>query len=893
MSRVDEAGRSSGFVARSAELARLFEILNDVRLGHGRICFVQGEPGAGKSALLTEFMRAAHDRVDELLVARAVCNAYAGSGDPYLPFREILCLLAGAVEAPLTRGRISVENAGRLRRSAASVGEALVDSGPDLIGMFVPGGALLARLAARFAPRTPLIERLESLVARGPGDGASLGSDRVCEQYARVLHKAAARQPIVLMVDDLHWADPASIALLFHLARNIEAHAILLLGAYRPRDVAMGRGGQRHPLEPVLNELRRYHGDASVDLDGVSESERRQLVDGLVDSEANLLPERFRQELLARTHGHPLFAVEMLDHLKRSGALVRDAAGRWSEQGQVRWDRLPPRADALVAEQVGRLDADLRATLDVASVEGEEFTAEVVARARELPDREIIRQLAVELEHRHGLIVGAGMRRLDGQRISSYRFRHGLFQSYVYGQLDGARRSYLHEDVGRALEMIHATSLDEVAVPLAHHFAEAGNFERAVDYLLRAGEQSLRYSAHDSAIAHLEKGLRLASTLRPSMERHRKELALHIPLGIALIAAKGWSSPAVEAVYRRALTLADQVADRVHTFAVLRGLWEVDELRGNLDAARALAQRLVDLAEIADDHGHRVVAHAALGETLLFTAEYVSARAHLERAVAAHYPARDQVLAFTYGGYDPGIGARSELAHALWCLGDTEAALAGSRAALESARNPGHPGTLVFTLVHAAVLRVLMRDWQDAYGLAVEALELAREHRLPFWIHYARVLRGRCRVEREEPDLAIQEIREGIAEYRDMGSRLEITLFLGLLSEACLRAGRTEEALAAAESGLAICASTGLAFNLPELHRLRGEALLSAPSPDLDAAAQSIATALSAARSRNAVGWERLAIASEQRLRQYRSPDDAGPRTGPTASCDTGPCAAS
>src|SRR5690606_5861422 len=114
------------------------------------------------------------------------------------------------------------------------------------------------------------------------------------------------------------------------------------------------------------------------------------------------------------------------------------------------------------------------------------------------------------------------------------------------------------------------------------------------------------------------------------------------------------------------------------------------------------------------------------------------------------------------------------------------------------ARRLGHPGTLAFTLVHAAVLRVLMSDWQNADTLAAEALGLAGEHRLPFWLHYARVIQGRCNVEYGEPDPAIMELRAGIAEYRNMGSRLEMTLFLGLLAGACLRAGRWQEALTAA-----------------------------------------------------------------------------------------------
>ncbi|MFQ5858977.1 MAG: AAA family ATPase, partial [Anaerolineae bacterium] len=240
------------FVARERELAQLNGFLNRALAGQGQVCFVTGEAGSGKTALVTEFARRAQDAHADLLVAIGDCNAQTGIGDPYLPFREVLGLLTGGVEAKLNQGAITDENASRLRDFLRVSGQALVEYGPDLIDIFVPGTALATRVGAQLARRAGWVGRLEELTQRkaaGPGD---LEQAHVFEQYTDVLKAMAAQQLLMLVVDDLQWADAASISLLFHLTRRLGESRILLLGAYRPDEVALGRGGERHPLEKVL-----------------------------------------------------------------------------------------------------------------------------------------------------------------------------------------------------------------------------------------------------------------------------------------------------------------------------------------------------------------------------------------------------------------------------------------------------------------------------------------------------------------------------------------------------------------------------------------------------------------------------------------------------------------
>ncbi|MFQ5595547.1 MAG: ABC transporter substrate-binding protein [Anaerolineae bacterium] len=497
------------FVARERELAQLNEFLDRALAGQGTVCFVTGEAGSGKTALLTEFARRAQEAHADLLVAIGDCNAQTGIGDPYLPFREVLGLLTGDVEAKLAQGAITQENAGRLRDFLRVSGQALVEYGPDLIDIFVPGGALATRVAGKLAQRTGWIGRLEELTQRqaaGPGD---LEQAHVFEQYTDVLRAMVAQQPLMLVVDDLQWADAASISLLFHLTRRIGESHILLLGAYRPDEVALGRGGERHPLEKVLTECKRYFGGIWVDLEAAKDVEGRQFVDALLDTEPNRLGEGFRQALFRHTLGHPLFTIELLRDMQERGDLVQDEESRWIEGPALDWKALPARVEGVIEERIGRLEEELRDILAVAAVEGEDFTAQVVARVQEIRERRLLRELSRELEKRHHLVREREEVQVGRQRLSRYQFAHTLFQRYLYNDLSAGERRLLHGEIAEVLEDLYAEWTDEITVQLARHYAEAGEGEKAVHYLLQAGDRARGLYAHQEAIGYYERALGL------------------------------------------------------------------------------------------------------------------------------------------------------------------------------------------------------------------------------------------------------------------------------------------------------------------------------------------------------------------------------------------------
>jgi oligopeptide transport system substrate-binding protein len=531
---LDEEGPAERpvFVARERELGQLQGFLDQALAGQGRVVFVTGDAGSGKTALIQEFARRAQAAHPDLVVASGHGNAHTGVGDPYLPFREILALLTGDVEARWAAGAMSSDQARRLWHTLPLAAQTLVEAGPDLIDLFVPGAALVKRAVASAPVGADWLPQLQELVERtaaASGD-LNLQQSALFEQYTRVVETLARQRPLLLVLDDLQWADTGSVSLLFHLGRRIEGSRVLILGAYRPTEVALGRpvssllvrkpplssppqaggiegGRERHPLEPVVNEFKRYFGDIVVDL---LQAEDRQFIDALLDTEPNRLGDAFRQTLYRQTRGHPLFTVELLRGMRERGDLIQDQQGRWVEEPTLDWDRLPARVEAVIAERIGRLPEELRDALTVASVEGETFTAEVVAQVRLTDEQEMIQHLSGKLDREHHLVNAQGIRRMDGQSLSLYRFRHILFQRYLYNSLDPVERAHLHQAVGTALEALSGEGEEEIAAlsaQLARHFQEAGIATKAVDYLCQAGDQARGLYAYQEAIDYYQRAL--------------------------------------------------------------------------------------------------------------------------------------------------------------------------------------------------------------------------------------------------------------------------------------------------------------------------------------------------------------------------------------------------
>lgn len=811
-------------------------------------------------------------------------------GDPYLPFREVLGLLTGDMAAQWAAGAMSREQARRLWQLLPWTVEAMVRSGPDLIGLLVPGDLLLERAyAVRPWPLDPtLLAQLEALVARRATTPSlrALEQSALFEQYTQVLGALAAHRPLLLAVDDLQWADSGSLHLLFHLGRYLPGGRILLVGAYRPAEVVVGRPAllltrsaesaddallrERHPLEPIVHEFTRSFGDVQIDLDRV---ESRRFVDALLDSEPNCLGDSFRAALHRHTQGHPLFTIELLRGIQERGELVLDADGCWIEGPALDWETLPARVEAVAAERIGRLPPRLRDLLTVASVEGETFTAEVVARVQNASERQTVRSLSETLDRQHRLVSAHGIQRLGNQRLSHYRFRHILFQKYLYGSLDPAERAYLHEQVGTVLEELYPTpEIADIAVQLAWHFEEAGIVEKAIHYLQLAGARAVQLSAYQEGATHLARGLALVMTLPDSPERDRRALALQLTRGMAFQGIYGTYSLAMKEAYLEARELCQKTGDLSRLCQVLGELATHHYVRAEHQQAREFAEQAVRVARDAGDPLLVALSHWYLGFVFLSLGEYAMARDHLEEEIALYNPQEHHSFFVLFRGSDPGSSALAYSACTLWCLGYPEQAMARSQEALGLARALGHPFTLADVLCYAGCMHSDLR--QDAPALAdyaQEMMQLSRE-KVPVWLPWANRYWGGALTMMGRFQEGIALLREVISTSLPRGERCYLSEAFCSIARAEAAAGNSEEGLTTIVQALAFVDETNERFLEAELYRLQGELLLM-QGRQADAEA-SLRQAIEVARRQQAKSWELRAATSLARLWQMHGKRD-------------------
>lgn len=828
------------FVGRARELARLDESLEQMLAGQGQILFVTGEAGSGKTALLTAFAQRALAAHADVLVVNGTGNAYTGLGDPYWPFIEMLQQLRGADVYSISRSRGQAQ---RLLAVHSSIMEILADCSPDL---------------ARF-------------VASGVGASTiDLAQTRLFEQLTRALHAIAARYPVVLLLDDLQWADRDSLNLLFHLGRNLSQHALFLVGAFRPDVLNQGYSpqvylheqdaGQRHPLATLIHELQHRLGDIRLDL---AQSEGREFVDALIDSEPNHIDEAFRETLFLHTGGHALFTTELLREMQARGDLLRDANGYWVAGEKIAWGALPARVEGIIAERIAQLHPEWQTMLRLASIEGAEFTVQVLARVLELSEDEIGRRLGGALSRYHHLITPVGIQYAGAQRLTRYRFRHLLFQRYLYNRLDSVEQAQLHLSVGRALEALYAEHALEISLPLARHFELGGEASQASVYLLRAGERATRWGATEEALRLFARGLALVQRLPPSLARAKQETELQLALGEALL-AKGWNAPERAQAFERAYVLCQQAGGSGQLARSLLNLADVKLARGQLDLARATGEQLLELARSAQDPLIAVFGHSVLGAAFFFNGSMLLAREHLEQVVRAPALPASALLARTEVGLD--VRSWVWLMATLWGLGYADQAAVCSQKAVALARAEDHAFSLGFALSFSELHLGWLRHDLPGMRAALQHLG-ALDHGavLSVFQLWEAIFQGWLDAVGEHSSEGYHKMQQAIDLWA-MGEQTARAYQYLLLAEATMALDQVAAAHEMLVQGLAHSTQTDAAFLKAEMLRLQGEALQRLGQPEKAAAAFNDAIAL--AQKQAAKMWELRAALNLCRLRE-------------------------
>jgi predicted ATPase len=583
--------------------------LSQAQAGRRQIVFVTGEAGIGKTTLVNAFLDQAASG-DPLWVARGQCMAHYGVGEPYLPVLDGL---------------------GRLCRG--------------------PGGASFLAALQQYAPtwlgHMPMLlgaEEQEALHRHG----RSASREHMVRELAEAIETLTVERPLILVLEDLHWSDFATLDLVTWLAQRQEPARLLVLGTYRPVDVIV----HSHPLQTVKAELLRHRQCVELSLELLTAAEIAQYLSGRFPAgpSATVSFRRLAQVMHRRTDGHPLFMVTAVEALVQQGKLVQQR-GRWElRAGAERVAmEVPESLHQLVEQQLSQLSPEDRRLLEAASVAGVQFSAAAAAAGLE-EAVEAVEDRCSTLAQRGQMLQAGGIEEWpDGTVASRYRFRHVLYQQVVYERLPGGRRTRLHARLGARLEVAYRGQAVERAAELAAHFEQGRAYGQAVGYLRLAADKALQRYAYREAIDLLNRGLTALSRLPETPERQTAELDLRIALGQTLTVAQGPGTVSVAAVYTRAEELCRQVGDIAQRIAVLRGLRRGAQGRGEPRKAQPLAEEFLRLARETPDIALLIEGHVALGVCLFYLGRMSAARAHLEEGLFIYDAQRPHTPTFPSG----------------------------------------------------------------------------------------------------------------------------------------------------------------------------------------------------------------------------------------------------
>ena len=597
----------------------------------------------------------------------------------------------------------------------------------------------------------------------------------------------ARSQPLVLAFEDLHWADPTSLDLLRAFADRGAQAPLLVLATTRPEFRAPWSLRSHHSLIS-LSPLDRAGVARMVGEISARHALSKELIEGVNE----------------RTGGVPLFVEEVTRLLVERGA-----------QGGVQ--AIPPTLQQSLAARLDRL-GPAREVAQVGAVLGRDFVYALLRDVAGLDESAL--QPALERLAEADLLFVEG-----APPEATYRFKHALIQDAAYDSLLKSRRQALHRRAGEILrdQPERATAEPEA---VAHHFTQAGLDDLAIEWWGKAGDQALRRSAFQEAIAHLGKAIAMADEAADGKVAgdSGQRQQLHAAYGNALFAARGPGAPETTGAFARAReSVGDK--DAFGRLAADYGLWVGSFARGELSPMRAHAATFLSDVEARPDSPEAGIAHRVQGTTHWFAGEFLQARQHIERALALFQPGRDDDLAFRFG-IDAGVGAMLYLALTLWPLGDIGRAISLVRDAEARSASLAHIGTRAHGKRHVAMFE-LMRG--DPPRCALNALELARltgEHDLPMWGAWGVFLEGLATAESGMVSGGLEAMRRGAELLREQN----VLPFDGLqkivLAEAEARAGDVDRAVVVLDEALATCERTGHRAFEAELHRVRGRMLL-------------------------------------------------------------------
>jgi len=810
-----EAREAAGLlplIGREGELILLLRRWEQAKDGEGQVVLLSGEAGIGKSRLV----RAVRERLGQDEPHTLLSHSCS-------PFHQTSAL--HPVIGLLERG------AGYAR-----------DDPPER--KLEKLEALLGRATENVAAVAPLIAALLSIPAGGRYSVRDLTpqqqKERTFEALIDQLAGLAARQPVLSVYEDVQWSDPTTLDLLGQVIDRVQHLPVLAMITFRP-EFSPPWPGQAHITSLALNRLSRKQGAAMVS----------EVTGG------RALPAAVLEEIVSKTDGVPLFVEELTKTVLESG-LLTGAGQHYALAGPLAPLAIPATLQDSLLARLDRL-APVKEVAQIGAAIGREFSYELLAAVTPLGDNELrdaLGQLVeAELVFRQGTPPQA-----------TYSFKHALVRDVAYETLLKSRRQQLHGRIAGVLREQFPEVIEAKPELMARHCAEAGLAQEAIQYLTKAGRQALERSANAEAVGHLGKGLTLLETLRAGRERDAVKLDLLVALGPPLVATKGFTDPEVEQIYLRARELCEALGNMTQLVPVLVGLANIHLLRAELRQARELGEECLTLAQRHDDPGVRMAAHRMLGSTLHFLGEFPQARAHLEQANALRERYQRRFDASLYLISGSRVYCRSIFARVLWALGCPEQALSSSDEALLLAEETSHSHTMAQALSLAAAFHLDRRDVQRTECLAREAVALATEHDFPYWRATGCLWWGWALVQRRDIENGLAQIQQSLAQFRARGDVQTIPHALTVLAGVYGQVGQPQKGLEVLAEALGVLERTNERRREAEIHRLRGELLLSLPGQHGVEAEACFDRALAVAGEQSARMWELRAATSLARL---------------------------
>ena len=651
------------------------------------------------------------------------------------------------------------------------------------------------------------------------------------------------QQPVLFVMEDLHWVDPSTLELLSLLVDQGPTARILTLFTFRP-DFSPPWTGRSHLTQVTVHRLPRLQA-----MEVIRQGAHRKT-----------LPSEVVEQIVARTDGVPLFVEELTKMVLESG-LLQEREERYELTGP-----LPPLAisatlhDSLMA----RLDrlATVKALAQLGATLGREFAYALLQAVspwdEETLQRGLQQLVAAEFLYQQGLPPEA-----------TYLFKHALIQETAYQSLLRSTQQQYHQRIAQVLEARFPENCETQPGLLAHHYTEAGLTEQAIGYWQRAGQQASDRSANAEAISHLSTGIELLKTLPETPEHTQQALTLYIALGAALQLVQGMAAPEVEHAYTRARELSQQIGETPEIIPVLYGLWRFYVVRSKFHTARELGETLLRLAQQVHAPALSVIAHYALGPTWLWLGALPAARQHLEAGIARYTPDQRRAPVFRMG-QAPGVACCVHAAQTLWLLGYPEQALARLREALALAHELSHPPSRAFARCLAALVLQWRRDVPAVYEHAEAAVALSTEQGFPLWAAWGTSLRGWALAMQGYGEAGLSQLRQGITACQATGTALYVPYYWTLLADVCNHLGHTADGLQALAEAHTLMEHQEERWWEAETCRLQGVLLLRQPATPQAEAEAWLQRALDVARRQEAKSLELRAAMSLARLWQQQ-----------------------